>query len=67
MSPGSLRKHAHAIQRIFSAVKIENFIGKKVVMCNIYVQNIDCWYPQSLLWIRNKKNMYTPVNPGFTM
>ena len=46
----------------------------------IFAQNIDCgytleppqWggsneYPQSMFWSKNKKNMYTPVNPSFTI
>ena len=24
-------------------------------------------YPQSMFWSKNKKNMYTPVNPSFTI
>ena len=24
-------------------------------------------YPQSMIWIKNKKNRYTPVNPSFTI
>ena len=46
----------------------------------ILAQNIDCgymlepphWggsnkYPQSMFWSKNKKEIYTPVNPGFTI
>ena len=46
----------------------------------IFAQNIDCgytleppqWggsneYPQSMFWSKNKKKMYTPVNPSFTI
>ena len=46
----------------------------------IFAQNIDCWYtleppqrggsneyPQSMFWSKNKKNMYTRVNPSFTI
>ena len=29
---------------IFSAVKIGNFIGKKIKNFNIFAQNIDCGY-----------------------
>ena len=32
------------IQRLFSAVKIENFIGKKIDISYIFAQNIDCGY-----------------------
>ena len=24
-------------------------------------------YPQSMFWSKNKKKMYTPVNPSFTI
>ena len=47
---------------------------------NICVQNVDSGYtleppqrggsneyPQSMFWIENKKNRYTPVNPTFTI
>ena len=63
----------------FSAVKIENFIGKIIDVLNIFAQNIDFGYtleppqrggsneyPQSLFWIRNTKNRYNYVNPSFT-
>ena len=46
----------------------------------IYAQNIDCGYtlepplrggsneyPQSMFWIKNKKNRCTPVNPSFAI
>ena len=46
----------------------------------IFAQNIDCGYtleppqgggsneyPQSMFWSKNKKIMYTPVNPSFTL
>ena len=46
----------------------------------IFAQNIECGYsleppqrggsneyPQSMLWIKNKKIRYTPVNPSFTI
>ena len=47
---------------------------------NIFAQNIDCGctlelphrdgsneYPQSMFWIKNKNNRYTPVNPRFVI
>ena len=50
----------------------------KLDIFNIFAQNIDCGktlepplqggsnkYPQSMFWIKNKKNRYTPVNPSF--
>ena len=38
---------------IFSAVKNEN-LGKNAIF-NIFAQNIDCEYPQSMFWSKNKK------------
>ena len=32
------------VQRIFSAVKIENFIWKNYDIFNIFAQNMDCGY-----------------------
>ena len=45
-----------------------------------FAQNIDCVYtleppqrggsneyPQSMFWSKNKKKMYTPVNPNFSV
>ena len=61
------------IQIFFSAQKMEDDI------INIYAQNIDYGYmlelprrgssnkyPQSMFWIKNKKNVY-PVYPSFTI
>ena len=64
----TLRKHAHAIQRFFSAVKIENFIQKNFDSFNVIAQNIHCEYtlepprgsneyPQCMFW---------PGNPSFS-
>ena len=38
-------------------------------MCHffIFAQNIVCGYPQSMFLSKNKKNMYTPVNPNLTI
>ena len=46
----------------------------------IFAQNVDCGYtlerprrggsneyPQSMFWIKNKKNRYTPANPSFIL
>ena len=38
----SLRKHAHAINRDFLALKIENFQLKNFDIFLIFAQNIDC-------------------------
>ena len=53
---------------------------KNTDISHVSAQNIDCWYslepprrggsneyPQSMFLSRNKKIMYTPVNPSFTI
>ena len=48
----------------------KNFHQKFFDGFNIFPQNIDCGsneYPQSMFWITNNKNRYTPVNPNFTI
>ena len=78
--PPALRKLAHAINRDFLALKIENFQLKIFDIFLIVAQNIDCGYtlepprrggsneyPQSMFWSKNKKNRYTPANPSFTI
>ena len=68
------------IQRIFSAIRIENFTRKKIDIFNIFAQNIHCGYtletprrggsndyPQCMFWIKNKKNRYTPAYPSFAI
>ena len=65
------------IQRMFSTIKNENFIGKNDIF-NIFAQNIDCWYTlepprrggsneysQFMLLIKVGKNEI-PVYPSFT-
>ena len=60
--------------------KNENFQIKHSHIFQISAQNKDCGYslepprrggsneyPQSMFWGRNKKKMYTPVNPSFTI
>ena len=60
--------------------KIEKFQMKNSDIFLIPAQNIDCGYslelprrggsneyPQSMFLSRNKKIMYTPVNPSFTI
>ena len=60
--------------------KIENFQIKNANIFLIYAQNIDCGYSlepprqggsnenqHSMFLSRNKKIMYTPVNPSFTI
>ena len=51
---------------IFKAVKLIIFRRKKDVSL-IFVQNIDCGYPQSMFESKNKKIIYTPVNHNFTI
>ena len=63
---------------IFKVVKNEKFQQKIFDIILIFAQNIDCGYmleppqrggsneyPQSMFWRKNKKFMYTPVNPQF--
>ena len=65
---------------IFKVVKNENFPKKKIDIFLIFAQNIDCGYmlepprrggsneyPQSMFWSKNKKNRFTPANPGFAI
>ena len=60
--------------------KTKNFQIKNSDIFHISAQNIDCGYslepprrggsneyPQSMFLSRNKKIMYTPVNPSFTL
>ena len=64
----------------FSEQKIENFHCIKFDIFDRFAQNIDCGftlepprpggsnvYPQSMFWINNKKNRYTPANPSFSI
>ena len=60
--------------------KNRNFSDKKLIFFHISAQNIDCGYslepprrggsneyPQSMFLSRNKKIIYTPVKPSFTI
>ena len=60
-------------QRTVSATKIKSSIVKNDIF-NMFAQNIECGYtlelprgsneyPQSMFWIKNKKNSYTPEYP----
>ena len=74
-----LRKHAYSnILKILSSKN--EILDKNSDICYISAQNIDCGYPlephrrggfndypQSMFLSRNKKIMYTPVNPSFTV
>ena len=78
--PESLQKHAHAINRDFLALKIENFQLIFFYIFLIFAQNVDCGYtlepprrggsneyPQSMFLSKNKKNRYTPAYPSFAI
>ena len=65
---------------IFHGCKNDNFQMKNSDIFLIFPQNIDCVYtleppqrggsneyPQSMFKSKNKKIMYTPVNPIFTI
>ena len=63
----------HFLINMLAALKGSQFIVKL-----IFAQKIDCGctlelpprgsneYPQSMFWIKNKENIFTPVNPSFT-
>ena len=64
----------------FHCCKNDNFHMKKCDIFHIFAQNIDRGYsleppqsgganehPRSMFWSKNKKIMYTPVNPSFTI
>ena len=76
----ALQKHAYSNIQKISPPKTENFSYKNFDIYHIFAQNIDCGYtlelprrgssneyPQSMFLSRNKKIMYTPVNPSFTI
>ena len=65
---------------IFHGLKNDNFQMKNCDIFLIFAQNIDCGYtlespqrdgsneyPQSMFWSKNKKNIYTRVNPTFSI
>ena len=66
---------------IFHSCKNVNFQMKNYNIFLIFAQNIDCGYilepphgggskneyPQSMFKSKNKKKMYTPVHPSFTI
>ena len=76
----ALRKQAYYNILKILAPKNVNFQIKILIFFNISAQNIDCGYslepprrggsneyPQSMFLSRNKKIMYTPVTPSFTI
>ena len=75
-----LRKHVYSNILKILPPKIENFQIKESDIFKTSAQNIDCGYSlepprrgdsneylQSMFLSRNKKIMYTPVNPSFTI
>ena len=68
------------ILRFFHGLENDNFQMKIFDIFLIFAKNIDCGYtleppprggsneyPQSMFWSENKKNMYTRVNPTFSI
>ena len=47
--------------------KNDNFQWKNFEIFLLFAQNIDCEYPQSMFWSKNKKNRYTPAYPSFAI
>ena len=60
---------------IFHGCKDDNFQLKFFDYFHIFAQNIDCGYTEAVLTsthtlcfrAKNKKKMYTPVDPSFTI
>ena len=76
----TLRKHAYSNILKIIPPKNEYLQIKIIIFFHISAQNIDCGdsleppqrggsneYPQSMFSSRNKKIMYTPVTPSFTI
>ena len=58
----------HNIQRFFKVVNNENFQKKFFVNFLIFAQNIDCEYPQSMFWSKNKNQRTNgPVNAHLSL
>ena len=68
------------IYRRFNLLKLKNISDKNSDIFRISAQNIDCGYslepprrggsneyPQSILFSKIRKIMYTPLNPSFTI
>ena len=49
---------------IFHGCKNDNIQLKVFDYFHIFAQNIDCGYPQSMFWSKNKKKVY-PWKPQF--
>ena len=79
VSPGYLIENIHyenlplQYTENFSEAKIENFVGEILILfdCGYTLEPPQIGgsneYPQSVFWIRNKKNRYTLANPIFTV
>ena len=67
----TLRKHAHAIYSNISRLKNINFHMKNCDIIFLFLLKTlivgSNEYPQSMFWSKNKKIMYTPVHPNFTI
>ena len=71
----SVTKHAkditktrpYDIQQFFTVVKKDDFQMKHCDIFLIFAQNIDCGYTLDPPQSKNKKIMYTPVNPSVTI
>ena len=64
-----LRKLAHAMYRDFFRSKTEHF-SRKEIDCGHMLEaprGSSNEYPQSMFWIKNKKNRYTLANPCFSV
>ena len=70
------KTHLFNIQQFFTVLKRIIFQMKKVDYFLIFAQNIDrvptleppqYEYPQAMFKSENKKTIYTPVNPSFTI
>ena len=73
----------HGGKNVHFQMKILNIFlifAQNIDVFLIFAQNIDCGYmleppqrggsneyPQSMFWSKNKKNMYTRVNPTFSI
>ena len=77
---GSIQKLDHAINNEFFQKQNWKFQWKNFIMYNTFTQNMNCGYtserccrgssneyPESIFWIKNEKNRYSPANHSFTL
>ena len=62
---GEIGRESRQSVEIFSAVKIEKFVRKILIFLIYLLKTLIVGtgynrYPQSMFWIENKKNKYTP-------